>query len=159
MDGAGEGIFGVDASRAAVVGPDIGSGGDERRFPESSRTPRLEIDQDFVGGVRGGEHNVDVVRSNVECVEVPLAMVTDPADGRVDDEACVLVEFGWRVGELLSAKGFTGRACGEEGGARDVVISIDGAVLVSVEVGAVGVEGEKMGEWGHAGSVMKFAIG
>jgi hypothetical protein len=141
-----------------MVGPHVCARADHARLSKPAGTPRFEVCKHLLDRIRGRDHGVDVVGPHLDPPKAPPAMLAHFTDSRMHHESSMLVELGGRVCELLAPKSLAGGAGGEELRAGGVVGSVYGAVLVAMEVSAVGVKGEEVGRERHGGSVSEIGV-
>ncbi len=120
VDGAIDSVLGEEIPGGAVTGPDFGVLTGEVSLAESAGTPRFALVHDPLGRNRGGCNEVDVVGSDMEREQLPLAEGQVVADGLFDNRTLGLVKED-RVG---------GHFCALESNPVGLVGDVGSAVLV-----------------------------
>jgi hypothetical protein len=147
VDGGEEGVGVVDAGGAAVVFPYFAGGIDEVGFAEEAGGAGLAVVHDAFGRMGGGvDDDMEVVGTHIESVDVPMAEVTEFAEGTVDEVALFACEGQGRELEALGGLFVAFRIGREPWGVILVMETVDGAAGVAVEEGAVGADGDEVGK-------------
>jgi hypothetical protein len=152
--GAVDGVGGPEVAGAAVLRPDGVVRGAEALLAQTAGTPCFELGHRGLGGGRGGDDGVNVVRADVQRVKGPATDVAVPTD-RVFDQAAFGVAENVRASHEES--GFTVFAVvvgGEVGRGGLVVKGVDAAAGIAMEPCALAGPGEEVRERDpHAGSL------
>lgn len=157
FDGAGF----EEVDGAGVVGPDALPYADDAVGAELACAPFLWLlDDRFRGDGGGADHDVNVVGSDGEGKEIPAAEPAVIADCRIHEDAGGGREDERRVGHPFTGTIKSVRIRAEAGSAEGVVAAVNGARIIAVEPGAVGVPGEEVagGEDRHGRSVQVCTV-
>ena len=116
-------------------------------FTESSCGPGLELCQDCLGEhIADGHDNVDVVRADVQGVQVPSSVSAMGSDRPVNDGSAGIVQFDWTVAELSLLTPRAARAVRQKRRERHVVFVVHRSARVAMEPRAIAGPGQEVAD-------------